>query len=408
MDRKRSMVTSTGEGTDGVPLLRVHRRQFVLGPERWAPHQDWVSVTLGQIVLSHCPDLRASRVTDAGGCPWVLVGLAIQTRPGHRSPEQEIASAQTHEVAELRHGWTGRWVLLSAGEVHLDAAGMIGVLIARDARSRTWCSSSPVLAVAASGQAPAPDPRSLRYERGISWYTPPLSCDRSLRRLLPSQVLDPETGERRHRRLMPPIDPARSVATIQDELAAGLVTAMGNVPIEAQPVWIGLSAGADSRVVLAAAVAAGIPAKAFSWVAPRTSLVDRVLPPKLAEAAGIEHHVLRAGPIIRSRVEMALAHAGSNLALGDAEPLVRGVRDQISGSSTGGQCFAIGKAKLRNLPSAIEDPVAIARLIASASHEPLSSSAFKGLRLWLEWALRTPEPNLDWRDRHYLEQRVAG
>lgn len=365
-------------------------------------------MTLGQVVLSHCPDLQTSRVSDADGSSWVLIGLAIQTEHGRMNPEQEIAAARTRDVADLRHNWTGRWALLGAGEVHLDAAGMIGVLIARDSQSRTWCSSSPVLAVAASGQAPAPDPRMLRYERGISWYTPPLSCDRGLRRLLPSEVLDPATGQRAHRRLMPPIDPVRPASDILDEMASGLVTAMNNVPNGAKPVWIGLSAGADSRVVLAAVIAAGIPAKTFSWIAPRTSLADRLLPPKLADAAGLEHMVLRAGPMIPSRGEMALAHAGSNVAKGDAEPMFRGVRDPLTGSSTGGQCFAVGKAKMRKLPETIEDPHALAKLIAFSSHEPSSSSATQGHRLWLEWAQLTPEPNLDWRDRYYIEQRVAG
>lgn len=408
MNQPRGTTTGSSLHTPATPLLKVHRRQFVLGPERWAPSTDWVSIRLGALVLTHCPDLRVTPVCDAEGRAWVLLGLAIQTTPGRQEPRTEIAASKSSHVAELRHHWTGRWALIAESEVHLDAGGMIGVLIARDSAERIWCSSSPVLALAASGKSPDPDPRTLGYERGISWYSPPLSCDRGLRRLLPSELLNPSTGERNHRRLMPPIDPSKDPSSIYDELAEGLTTAMRNVPSDARPLWIGLSAGADSRIVLAAIVAAGINARAFSWVAPRTALVDRVLPPKLAELAGLEHTVLRAGPAQHDRARLVSEHAGTNLAPGDAEPLLRGVRDPLTGSSTGGQCFAVGKAKMRSLPTTIDDPDTLARMIAAASHEPGDSSATTGLRLWLEWARQTPEPNLDWRDRHYLEQRVSG
>ena len=40
--------------------------------------------------------------------------------------------------------------------------------------------------------------------------------------------------------------------------------------------------------------------------------------------------------------------------------------------------------------------------------EPVGSPAVDGLTEWFEWAEKHPQPNLDWRDRLFLEQRQGG
>ena len=104
-----------------------------------------------------------------------------------------------------------------------------------------------------------------------------------------------------------------------------------------------------------------------------------------------------------------MAHSAGHVSEGDAQPLLHGVRDAMVGISPGGWGFGVGKAlERRRLPAAISDPAELAGRLASGMGEPAGSSATDGLREWLEWALRTPQANLDWRDRLYIEQRMAG
>lgn len=56
----------------------------------------------------------------------------------------------------------------------------------------------------------------------------------------------------------------------------------------------------------------------------------------------------------------------------------------------------------------MEDPEIGARQIAQEWEEPLNSSATAGICEWLKWVLQTPQEHLDWRDRFYIEQRLAG
>ena len=44
----------------------------------------------------------------------------------------------------------------------------------------------------------------------------------------------------------------------------------------------------------------------------------------------------------------------------------------------------------------------------SREFHPTSSAHFAGIAEWVEWAATTSYTGLDWRDRLYLEQRIAG
>jgi hypothetical protein len=85
------------------------------------------------------------------------------------------------------------------------------------------------------------------------------------------------------------------------------------------------------------------------------------------------------------------------------------VRDSLEGISIGGWCFGVGKALGRqSLPDSIDDLKTCTQQIAQAYNEPLASSAIAGIQDWLKWVQKTPQEHLDWRDRFYIEQRLAG
>lgn len=121
---------------------------------------------------------------------------------------------------------------------------------------------------------------------------------------------------------------------------------------------MGLSAGADSRLILAMAYLGGINLQVFTRIAARMSVGDRILPSKLAATLGYKHVLLREKSHNKSnRLDIVTEHTGGHVSTGDALPFLQGVRDSLEGVSLGGWCFGVGKALARqSLPNTVLMP----------------------------------------------------
>lgn len=228
---------------DSTFMMRSHRRQFIIGPKAVHPYDDWCCHQLDALNwVSYCPELRAGWTRDADGAPWVLFGLAVETLEDKANPLAEIARTRSVDVSDLYASWAGRWVLLGRGQVHMDASGLLGCFYGKAPNNQTWVSSSPALLarILSPDALLTVDPRSLRYEVGISWFTPPRSRFAGMYRLLPSQAIALDSGDIQPRPLMPPIEPARGYDETLDLLKRSLVTAMRQLPRGEQ-----VMAGAD-------------------------------------------------------------------------------------------------------------------------------------------------------------------
>lgn len=391
-------------------MYSLHRRQFVVGSKPFTLDH-WCSKQLDPLTwISFCPELPVSLTTDAQGIPWCLVGRAVATIEAQADPLTAITQTSSRDVASLYQSWAGRWVLIGQGQVHLDASGLLGCFYGVDQNGEGWCSSSPSLltSILFPEVAPKTDPKTLKYRTGISWFIPPRSRFEGIRRLLPSQVLTIRDASLQPRALMPPINPSLEYNEALELLTSCLVTGLKRLAEQENQLWLGLSAGFDSRVVLAMARYAGIDLKTFTRLTPRMSLADRILPPQLAEQSGYEHFFLKKGKRNLELQHFATEHTSSHVSPGDAEPFITGVRSSLQGICLGGQCFGVGKVLYRSFPEQISDPEETARHILHIKQEPLLSSTLTALQEWLEWVIQTPHEHLDWRDRFHIEQRLAG
>jgi hypothetical protein len=404
-------VSAIPDAAEGA-LLRLHRRQFVIGPREFRARPDWIGRRIdAHTVLSHCPDLRVGLPVDADGDQWALLGLAVETREPGVPPVASIQQTTGAAVPGLYESWAGRWLLIGGGEVHLDATGLLACYYGAGSDGTTWASSSPALLASilqSAGKPLVADPRPLRYEDGVSWHPPPRSQFAGMHRLLPSQALA-MVGSVRPRRLMPPIDPAMEYRDALDTLRRSMVNAWRGLAALGRPLWLGLSSGYDSRLVLATAHPAGVDVTLVTRISPRTSLGDRLIPPQLAAERGYRHVRLAGGAAQPGRTRLVDEHGGRGVSAGDAAPLVHGVRDGLTGIYVTGQCFAIGKLPFRGvLPGPLPAPEEGARRLTYLYRERPGSSAEVGFREWLEWVWRSPHGHLDWRDRFQIEQRHAG
>lgn len=391
--------------------FKVHNRQFVIGSQPFYADDDWRCRQLDRSTwISYSPNLRVGWATDKDGVTWGLLGLAVEIS-ANIDPLEQICQLSSKEVVKSYSNWTGRWILIGKGQVHLDANGLLGCFYGSNSQGETWISSSCAL-LAEILQVSNPDSRCLEYGRGISWYTPPLSRFKEIKRLLASQIFDFQHDRLIHRPLMPNVDCDRSYDKTIKLIRDSLVKTLQNIGQQPQKLWLGLTAGYDSRLILAIAKYAKIEFTTFTRIAERMSLADRLIPPKLAKECSIPHIFLRNKPPQEQQVrrELVKQHSLGNVSDGDAEPFVMGVRDSLEGISFGGHGFAIasGFHDLRQLPATFDSPQVGAAQIAALFDEPIDSSATGGLQEWLTWVQTHPQAHLDWRDRFFLEQRQAG
>lgn len=431
--------TAPAKPWSATPLLKVHRRQFVIGPRAYLSSPDWEQIKLstGQ-TLSVDPELRVGRATDLNGNGWILLGLAVETRSDFANPLKEIAQRQTAAIPALYQGWAGRWILVGNNGVHPDGAAMLSCYYGQDAAGEVWASSSPVLIQQAlekptstigKGEHDAWQPSASAtvtgQVRGISWYPPPHSAIPSVFRLLPTQVLNLHRGDCHPRALVPPLSEVLSTrqldtgsldikqmppgqrdhaicAVLQQRIQTALTNlAELNAP---RPLTLLLSGGRDSRLMLSIAANAGLPVETYTRLHRRATLADRLLPPKLARIADYPHRKQYQREEIPGRRQMILAHAGYNLSWLSAEEFLRGGSDPLTGIAIAGFCAALGRDRLIPTASAkTATGAAIAAHFCETSPELIA--AFDA---WVTLRQKDADSCLDLCDYFFLEQRTGG
>jgi hypothetical protein len=397
----------------------IHRRQFVLGPGPWREYPDWAVLQLpGCGVLSFCPTLPVQLVVDAGGKAWALLGVALQSDPARADPGAEIAATPTPMVPRLGTSWSGRWALIGNGRVYPDAAGLLGCYFWNQptgGRSAAcWVSSSPALlgrAAAEHGSSWRLHP--LAHERGLDWFPPPWSSSSAVGRLLPSQLLDLPQGRPEPRSWLPDVAPRGSYEEVVSEVGQQLVTSLRRLAsrIGSEAVWVPLTGGFDSRLVLAAALRAGLPVRTYTNYRARMSLADFELPERVARVASVPHEWHRPGRAMARAEREYDQHSAGETAGVDRAYFARGQwdfagpRDCVlrGGGFEVGRCYYY--RRFANASGSVPPP---ASTIAEGLREPPGTPAQAALAEWISTVDQSRVPGLDWRDRLYLEQRLAG
>jgi hypothetical protein len=334
------------------------------------------------------------------------------------SVERTFASKHSSEIEEWTGFWAGKWALISAERCWQDAAGLLG-LYHRKTSDGVWISSSPAIL---GGYLPNVEPAArlpwkIAHERGMDWIPAPLTTRENVFKLLALRTIDPRTGSIRPVRFSAAgSSPTKDIRV----LASTLRTVMGNWgAAEFRQRAIGLTAGFDTRTVLAAATAANVEFHAFTDVHELLVRADRELPPRLAARVGSAHRFATdpGMPVSDRRARQAaiIAHMDRAIFHPTAAMCASGRADHMHDAGltiAGGHGFEIGRCAhwarffRAGLTERIPTPGGLLRSFFHARPKPLP--------LWMEavtsWEQSLSDPialDLDWRDRFYLEQRLG-
>jgi hypothetical protein len=395
--------------------MNVHRRQFMLGPSPVDFIPGCVTTQIAGVgYLSHCPELRVASVKNVEGKIWHLLGTAVQTDTSRLRPIDELAHATSSTVEGMYHTWAGRWVLIGDGRLYLDASGLsscfYGFKETIGDGKELLASSSLGLLVGLLETNPCPV-RSIQHQKGMDWYAGPRSRFDSARQLLPSQILELKTGDIFPRQLLPKTTDNPSYDDLLDVLQNYLVTAVTQASNLSGNLMLPLTAGYDSRLLLATLSYAGIPATTYTHIHKHMSPADTLLPPELANAVGFKHV---AYPGMEYRSDLAdLCHLHTNGNCVDRDRYYishqyfnwcrKGDLILRSGGSEIGRCFYWRKFPEPHTSSILPSSEVILHGFEKDPHPSLAQTIDE----WVVWSKETGCDRLDWRDRLYLEQRLG-
>lgn len=397
-------------------LPRPFRRQFIIGPRPVPVYEDCRIAAVGDgASLSYCPELPVATAEDRSGERWYILGSPLQSDPARGTPIEEIGRATTEQVFERTDTWAGRWVLVGGGGIHMDASGLLGCYYTRIS-GNVWISSSVALLKETLDLEPFPNVR-LRYGARIDWYPPPRTRHPQIRQLLVSQTLRLD-GSVHPRPILAPVEPGLDAPEVIEAVRLHYETALRSAAALGKPLWLGLTGGLDSRLILALAHRTDTSLTTYSFLKPFPDMprADRRFPPLLALAAGYDHRVIRGRGFSHSRLALFDRHTAMQCMGPDRTYFVKGYWEAIPGNVVvlPGGGFPVMQGYYNDLlpPNLPEDPGAAARVLETAlrirSTYANSSAHRDGVREWTEWILKYPTPGIDWRNRYYMEQRSGG
>ena len=299
--------TSMAEPKKISPDLQF-RRQYLLAPAKLEALRDWAVVAVGPDFYLHAhPDLAICEA-EAGSLRAVLAGFMIDSaRPARSSSEVLQALLGTAgtgaAIPDAIFSIGGRWAMFvqegqSLTAFH-DACGLRPIFFYDGpGRHNFWCGSEPGL-LAAFARVKK-DQVLLEefddagvFEDREYWWPSPLSGFAQLRRVSPNHSLTIPTGEVRRYWPKAPL-PALTVEGCAAEVAPMLANEMKAAAARG-PLAVTVTAGLDTRVVLAASKEVATSAWFHTWLLPSMSpsSPDVMIPRKLLASIGQQLHVLR-------------------------------------------------------------------------------------------------------------------
>ncbi|QBX54638.1 hypothetical protein EXE58_03575 [Nocardioides seonyuensis] len=399
------------------------RRQFVMGPDfsdllpQWRRH--WVA---NGLALSVHPDLPVTRV-DAGARSIVLLGFVLDPRHPERDDQTILDEVvrESHTFDEVLRAfdplagrWAALWLHANGAHVFHDPAALRQVYHGRDSAGALWCGSSPSLISRVAGHAEDVVHREEMVRDGLldpgttHFWPGTGSSFVGIERLLPNHHLDVRTGEVRRywpHAPIPPVDP--DVATAR---CASMLTGVIAAAAERYPLALAVTAGFDSRILLAASRPRAERLSFYTLKKVGTSRHggDVRVPHQMLRKVGLRHRVIPVSPTPHGQVFDTIrdtfvpchrSTASSAQALHDHPP-----RSEESWVTINGNVSEVTRRRNPYARLSATPPN-----FARAARMSGSSLAMEQLAAWWAGAVPAVEVSgVDGWDLYYWEQPIGG
>ncbi len=366
------------------------RGEWLYGAEASPPFRSWSSRTLGDGYLHVSP-----------GTPVEFLNGGLVIGEWAPIPEAQSSAPDVHDAARLT--LAGHFTVLSHDRISSDPGCLKPVFYHAE---RRLASSSPRLLAELTGATLSPI--EVLHGSRPDWLPGPCTRAAGVRRLLTSQRLSLADFRPAATFL---VSTASSPHPVSDIVAA-LRSIFRGFREKREDVWIGLTGGSDSRVLLAAAIAEGVNVTAFTFmgglVPDETGVTAR-----LAALAGVPYRVLGPAPIIRDELDYFVWQSIGQCTGLDGDIYAAGLWRDIPADALvirgfGGEFgrqFYHGILPDNDWFDAADRSQLYRRLARPwmRGRQPGVQRAFED---WLGWATATPV-EFDPRDRLYLEQRIG-
>lgn len=367
------------------------RGDWLYSAEPTPPFRSWSSRPLGSGYL-HASPSTCVEILKGG----FIIGEWIAI------PQATAGDAtNVHDVA--RRSLVGQFNVFSQDRISSDPGCLKPVFFHE---SRRLASSSPRLLTELTGAALLPS--EVLHGSRPDWLPGPRTRAAGVKRLLTSQKLSLADFQIVRTFL---VSKASSSDPISD-IATALRSIFQGFKARGDEVWIGLTGGYDSRMLLSAAIAAGAKTIAFTF-AGKLIPDETERAARIAALAGVPHRVIGPGPMVQDELDYFVWQSIGQCAGLDGEICAAGSWQDIPaealvirgyGGEFGRQFYhgVLPDNDWLDSPDRSQLYMRLARPWVRG-RQPEIQRAFED---WLGWAAATPVA-FDPRDRLYLEQRIG-
>lgn len=385
-------------------MVCINKKQYVLSSSKLKMNEMSCLEFHGSY-LYYDKDLPIQYGTDAKKREYLLLGQAYCTDRFPKEPIDDIKNFDGESLASLSKNWTGRWVLIVKDKLITDSTGLMGAFYW--CCDEQWIISSSLSIISLLLARPITD--SVQTG-GLDWHLLPGTIMPSVNQLFCTQYITFSTRLKVHFIERFTNQGALSTEEKVKGVISRLITSLKNIEkFSKRGIYIALTGGKDSRLVLAAALSAQVKFSSFTMEHKMMLRADKIIPEKIAKKYSFPWRFIRMQPQSDNLYYDYLLFNGGNSKGADIFFYSSHQHQQIpndaivirSGLFEAGQSY--GRRTMGNTRDRFQ-----ADFLSYYNTSMRAISQRASFDEWLRYESEHPIAFIDIRDRFYVEQRVNG